>query len=511
MYILAIDVGTESLRAGLVDTQGRIAAEVAFAYPTHYPHPQWAEQDPEIWWLAAKSAVPACLHKAGVSASQVAAIGLDAFASTMVVADQDGKPLRPAILWMDARASLEARQIEATADPVLRYGGGQESVEWMLPRILWLKRHEPDLFARADRIVEALDWFTYRLTGRWTLSMNPITDLWHYVPSRGGWPHSLLQAIGLDDLPTKWPSQILYIGDRAGELSEAAASALGLQAGTPVACGGVDAHMGFLGLNALGHGQLGLIIGSSTVQLVLTDRPIFDPGFWGPLEDSLLKDSWLIECGQVSTGSVLRWFVTNLASPGLIEQAEARGLTLYAYMDDLADAIPPGSGGLIAHDYWQGNRTPIRDPLARGTLVGLTLWHTPAHIYRALLEASAYGNRHIVDTLEQAGIVITEIIASGGGARSDVWLQMHADICNRPIIRSSSDNACLVGSAIAGAVCSGIYPDIRQAADRMARAVKRFEPDPVRYQAYDPFYAVYRELYPAMRESLHRLAALGGA
>jgi FGGY-family pentulose kinase len=511
MYILAIDVGTESLRAGLVDLQGRIAAEATSSYPTLYPHPQWAEQDPRDWWSAAMEAVPACLRQAGIAPDQVLAIGLDAFASTMVVCDRDGLPLRPAVLWMDARANLEAEQIEATRDPVLQFGGGQESVEWMLPRILWLKKHEPELYTAAERIVEALDWITFRLTDRWVLSMNQITDLWHYVPSRGGWPTSLLQAVGLSDANDKWPSDILYVGDRAGSLSPAAAEALGLQPGIPVACGGIDAHMGLLGLNALGRGQLALIIGSSTVQLTLIEAPVFHPGFWGPFEDSILRGTWLIECGQVSTGSILRWFVDNMTPPGLIEQARAHDMSVYAYMDHLAEAVPPGSGGLIAHDYWQGNRTPIRDPLARGTLTGLTLYHTPAHVYRAFLESAAYGNRHIIDTLDQAGIEIREVVVSGGGAKSDVWMQMHADVCNRPFLRTSGENACLVGSAVAGAVCQGAYSDIRAAADHMSRVVARFDPDPDRHNAYAPYYELYRELYPAIRPLLHRLASLSAS
>ena len=198
-------------------------------------------------------------------------------------------------------------------------------------------------------------------------------------------------------------------------------------------------------------------------------------------------------------------------APGkVLDAAQAQGVSPYAYLDGLADSLEPGAGGLIALDYWLGNRTPIRDPLARGALVGLTLYHTPAHIYRAFLEAAAYGNYHIVETYREAGVEVSEIVASGGGARSEVWIQMHADVCNCPILLASSADAMLVGSAIAGAVCAGVYPDIPQAAAQMVSTVRRFEPDPSRHAAYLASYRDYRELYPGIRPILHRLSARGG-
>ncbi len=301
MLLLSIDIGTESLRAGLITPHGKVLATAHQSYPTRFLQPQWAEQDPDDWWRAARSAVPACLARAGVAPRDVSAIGLDAFASTLVVTDAQGRPLRPAILWMDTRATAEAEAIEQTGDPVLRYGGGRESVEWMLPRLLWLQRHEPAVFSSARWLVEALDWFTYQLTGEWTLSLCQLTDLWHYVPSLGGWPSSLLSAVGLEQAQTRWPERIMGIGDRAGTLTPTAAHALGLAAGIPVAVGGIDAHVGLLGLDALRAGQLGLILGSSSVQLTLTDRPVFDPAFWGPFEDTILRGCWLLEqapCGR---------------------------------------------------------------------------------------------------------------------------------------------------------------------------------------------------------------------
>jgi ribulokinase len=507
LLLLAIDIGTESLRAGLLEPDGRLVSTARQTYATRYPRPKWAEQDPEAWWGAAKAAVRECLAAAGAVPREVEAIGLDAFASTMVVADADGRPLRPAILWMDSRATEEAEAIESTEDPVLRFGGGQESVEWMLPRQLWLKRHEPDVFSSARWIVEALDWFTFKLTGQWSMSLCQLTDLWHYVPSLGGWPTSLLAAVDLIEARSKWPERILAISERAGSLSTAAAEHLGLREGIPVACGGIDAHIGLLGLDALQPGQLGLILGSSSVQLTLIDRPVFDPAFWGPFEDTILRGRWLLEMGQVSTGSILSWYKDNMAPASVQAAAAAKAVSVYAYLDELADRLRPGSGGLVALDYWQGNRTPLRDPLARGALVGLTLYHTPAHVYRALLEAAAFGHRHILESLDKAGVPIREVRASGGGAQSPMWLQMHADVANTPVTITSSPDACLVGCAVAAAVCLGIYADLQVAAASMVRPVRTYEPDPGRRVAYAEPYALYRELYPAVRPTFERIAA----
>jgi ribulose kinase len=275
-----------------------------------------------------------------------------------------------------------------------------------------------------------------------------------------------------------------------------------------VAAGGVDAHVGVLGLDALRPGQLGLILGSSSVQITLTEKPVFDPAFWGPFEDTILPGRWLLEMGQVSTGSLLRWFKDNLASPELHDDAARAGRTLYAHLDALVERIPPGSGGLTALDYWQGNRTPIRDPRARGALVGLTLYHTPAHVFRALMEAAAFGNRHILETLAAAGVPIREVRAAGGGAGSDVWLQMHADAAGVLVSVTSSEDAALVGGAIAAAACAGEHASLESAAGAMVRPVRTFIPDPARHAAYAEPYQLYRDLYPALRPIFPRFVGL---
>ena len=247
-FVLGLDVGTQSLRAALFDLQGRSVAFGVAPIDTTFPRPTWAEQDPAQWWSAARAAVQKAVAQAGAAPEQVAAIGLDCTACTVLACDLAGNPLRPALLWMDQRSFREAETISATGHPVLRYVSGRVSPEWMLPKALWLKNHEPETYRRAGRIVECTDWMMYRLTGQWTLSLNHVAVKWNYARPDGGWPLALMTAVGLGDLPDKWPDRIVPLGKGDSRLDAAAALDLGLNAGTPVAQGRIDAYLGMLGL-----------------------------------------------------------------------------------------------------------------------------------------------------------------------------------------------------------------------------------------------------------------------
>ena len=229
--------------------------------------PPGPSKSPAQWWTAAASAVRAALASAGATGEQVVGIGLDCTACTVVACDASGTPLRPALLWMDQRAFAEAEAISATGDPVLRYVSGRVSPEWMLPKALWLKRHEPEIFERAARIVECTDWMMHELTGEWTLSLNHVAVKWNYARPDGGWPRGLMAAVGLDDLLGEVAGDDRAAGRGDGRLSARAAADLGLKAGTPVAQGGIDAYLGMLGMGATGDGDVAVIVGSSTCHL----------------------------------------------------------------------------------------------------------------------------------------------------------------------------------------------------------------------------------------------------
>ncbi len=311
--LLGLDVGTQSLRAALVNRCGRAVAYGVAPIETAYPRPTWAEQDPESWWTAARSAVRSALDAAGAGPDDVAAIGLDCTACTVVACDDAGTPLCPALLWMDQRSFREAEDISAMGDPVLRYVSGRVSPEWMLPKALWLKRNKPELYRSAARVVEGTDWMMHRLTGQWTLSLNHVAVKWNYARPDGGWPLGLLGAVGLDDLVAKWPERIVPLGRGDGRLGRPAAEDLGLPPDIPVAQGGIDAYLGMLGLGATKDGDVAVIVGSSTCHLAQSREGVFGSGAGGCYPDATVEGLYTLEAGQTATGSILDWYRRHFA------------------------------------------------------------------------------------------------------------------------------------------------------------------------------------------------------
>jgi FGGY-family pentulose kinase len=499
---LGLDVGTQSLRAALFDVAGSCRAFATAPLATTHPHPGWAEQDARAWWDAARAAVPAALAKAGCRPEEVAGIGLDCTACTVIPCALDGTPLRPALLWMDQRSFREAAEISATGDPILRYVSGVVSPEWMLPKALWLKRHEPEVYGRTARLVECTDYFMYRLTGEWTLSLNHVAVKWNHARPDGGWSRALLEAVGLDDLPGKWPERIVPLGGGTGILSAAAAEQLGLRPGTPVAQGGIDAYLGMLGLGAVGAGDLAMIMGSSTCHLAMSAEPLLGSGMLGCYPDAVVEGLYTLEGGQTATGSILNWYREHFAGH---EEAEARrlGRNVYEVLDARAAAVPAGSEGLVCVDYWQGNRCPRKDPRGRGVFWGLTLAHGPGHLFRSIYEGTALGTRHILDDLGEHGFALRRLFAGGGGARSRLWLQIHADVLGRPIHLPRDVEACALGSALVAAVHTGHFPSFDEAARGMVRIAEVIEPRRENRGVYDELYHKYRETYPALRGLMH--------
>ena len=504
-YVVGIDCGTQSLRTGIFDLSGKPVVYAVREYPIDFPKVGWAEQQPADWWNAAKDTIGECLGRAHIKPGDISAVSLDGTACTVVAAKQDGMPLRPGILWMDVRAHHQAERVTATADPALKYAGGKESPEWMIPKCLWLKENEPQVYEQADRIAEVTDWLMFRLTGRWTASLNVVTCKWNYATPEGGWPQGLLKALGMTEILEKWPQDVLALGERAGELSKTAADELGLPAGIPVAEGGIDAYTGMLGMATVRPGRMAIVMGSSTCHMGLSDHGIFGSGVWGPYPDALIRGTWVLEGGQTATGSIVKWFRDNFAGA---EQAQAkqRGMDTFQLLDEKAAGVAPGSEGLVLLDYFQGNRTPIRDPLVRGALWGLGLKHTSAHVFRAILEGTAYGTRHILEDLAAHGFKVAELYATGGGAKSRLWLQIHADVCGLPIYLAEVGEATTLGSAISAAVGAGHYSSLAEASENMVTITDEIEPDPSRREAYDFYYARFVETYPALASLMHQVS-----
>lgn len=505
-YLIGIDLGTESARAGVFDLDGRCVAAEAKPYGLEHPHPGWAEQDPDEWWAALVGAVTGAMSASGVGGDAIAGVSVDATTCTVAALDDSGRHLRPAIMWMDVRASDQARRIGDSEHPARKYnGGGPVSAEWLPSKLLWLKEREPDTYRKARFLVDAPDWATYRLTGRMTANINTAAVRGYHDRDNGGWPVSLYQEIGLEDVFDKLPSEVLDLGAPVEGLSRAAASELGLRAGTPVAQGGGDAWVGQIGLGVVTPGRMALITGSSHVLIGQSDQPVSGEGFFGAFTDAVIPGQYTVEGGQVSTGSVLKWFKDNYC-PGVEEEAERRGVSPYDLLNEQAASLAPGSEGLIVNEYWQGNRTPYTDPLARGIIWGLSLHHTPAHVYRAIQEGVCYGTAHILRAMRAAGVEVGRMVAAGGFTNSPHIMQMHADVSGVPITLTEVGDAVILGDAILAAVGAGLFPTVAEAVDAMVHDAETIEPDPAVHDSYQFFVDAYAETYPAMRDLIHRVS-----
>ena len=504
-YVLGLDVGTQSLRAAIIDSQGQCRAYGVGEFHTSHPHPGWAEQDAAAWWRAAASACKHALDEAGLSGADIRAIGLDATACTVIPSRGDGTPLRACLLWMDQRAFRESAEINATGHPALRYVSGTVSPEWMLPKALWLKRNETELYNRTERLVECTDWFMYKLTGQWTGSLNNVTVKWNYAKPDGGWDDELLRIVGLEDVRQKWPEQVVTLGQGDGTLTPEAGRHLGLEEGTPVAQGGIDAYLGMLGLGAVKPGDLALIMGSSTCHIALSRDPVLGSGLAGCYPEAVSPGLWVLEGGQTATGSIVNWYRQHFAGNEEAEAGQA-GRNVYEILDAKAAEVPPGCDGLVCLDYWQGNRCPIKDPRARGAIWGLSLSHGPGHVFRAIYEGTAFGTRHILEDAAQHGFEVGRIFAGGGGAKSRLWLQIHADVCQMPIYLTRETESCALGSAMTAAVRCGLYASLEEAAEKMVTVDTVIEPSLEQRDVYNDRFQEYLATYEQLKQLMHEMA-----
>lgn len=505
-YLLGIDFGTESCRAGLFDPAGRLVAAEVTTYELDHPRPGWAEQDPDEWWSALVESVGKVLRAADVSGDAIAGISADATTCTVVALDEAKRHLRPAIMWMDVRAADQARRIGECDHPARKYnGGGPVSAEWLPSKLLWLKERESDTYRSAKYLVDAPDWATLRLTGRVTANVNTAAVRGYHDRDSEGWPVSFYEQVGLDDVFEKLAPEVLDLGTPVEGLSDEAASELGLSAGTPVMQGGGDAWVGQVGLGAVRPGQMGLITGSSHVLTGQTDEPISGEGFFGAFTDAVVPGQYTVEGGQVSTGSVLKWFTDKFCADA-VREAEQRGIAAYDVLNERVASISPGCDGLIVNEYWQGNRTPYTDPLARGIVWGLSLHHTPEHVYKAIQEGVCYGTAHILRAMRSAGVEVESLVAAGGFTKSRQLMQMHADVSGLPISLTEVGDAVLLGGAILAAVGAGVHDSLDDAVQAMVHETDTIDPDPELHERYAFFVDAYAEAYPAMRPLIHRVA-----
>lgn len=502
-HVLSFDFGTGGVRAGVYDTEARtMRAQAEAPYATRFPRAGWAEQDPASWSAALRLAGRAALERAGVT--EVAAVCCGTTASTVAICRRDGTPLAPAILWMDCRAEAEARETARLNHPVMRFCGGSDAVEWLVPKAMWLKRHQPDLWGRAEVICEALDYVNHDLTGEWVASRMNAACKWNYDSAAGCYHPEVHAAFGIADLAERLPGRVIPVGGQIAPMRAAMAADLGLRNRPMVAQGGIDAHIGMLGADIVQPGGMLFIGGTSVVQLTQLGAEGDVSGFWGPYPNALTDGHWLVECGQVSAGSVLNWLADTIF--GLDGAGHA------ALIAEVA-ATPARAEGLLALDYWMGNRTPYRDGALRGALMGLTLGHGRADIYASVVDAVALGSANVLACLADRGVTIDRVVMAGGIVKNAAWLQATVDALARPVQVAREDNLSLVGAAVAAASAVGLFASLAEAARACAAPTREVQPNPDRAAWFARSLPLYREATAALTPVLHSLAQrqTGGA
>jgi L-ribulokinase len=524
-HVIGIDFGTLSARAVVV----RAADGAELGSAVHeFAHgvidralpgtreelpPDWALQHPDDWLDALRFAVPAAVRESGVSPTDIVGIATDFTASTPLPALRDGTPLcsvpelagRPHAypkLWKHHAAQPEADRVNAVAaergEPWLARYGGKISSEWAVAKALQVLDEDPEVYARAERWIEAADWIVWQLCGAET--RNACTAGYKAIHQDGRYPSGeYLHA--LDErfegfVEDKLAGPLLPLGDRAGGLTARASGWTGLPEGIAVAVGNVDAHVTAPAARAIEPGVMLAVMGTSTCHIMNGETLAEVPGMCGVVDGGVVPGLWGYEAGQSGVGDIFAWFVEHGVPPAYHDEARRRGLDLHAHLSELAGRQRIGEHGLVALDWHNGNRSTLVDHELSGLIVGLSLATRPEHVYRALLEATAFGTRKIIEAFEGAGLAVRELVAAGGLIRNPVLMQIYADVCRRGIDLIDSEQGPALGAAMHAAVAAGVHPDIRAAAAAMGKVRRAvYEPDEARADAYDELYRHYSQLY----------------
>ena len=530
-YSVGIDFGTESARTVMVDlSNGEEVATTVFSYvdgviDEKLPgtdirlEPDWALQNPADYVRAVEVTIPRVLAESGVDGDDVIGIGIDFTSCTMLPTKVDGTPLcglpeyhsNPHAwvkLWKHHAAQPEADHLNAVArelgEPWLSRYGGKISSEWFFPKVLQILRDAPELYDAADRLIEGADWIVWQLTGVET--RNACTAGYKAIwEKRTGFPRpdffAALHPRLRDVVAEKMSDRLWMLGARAGGLTAKMAAATGLREGTAVAVANVDAHVSVPAATVTEPGRMVMIMGTSICHMVLGTQQRIVPGMCGVVEDGIVPGLFGYEAGQSCVGDHFAWFVTNCVPADYQHDAERRGINLHQLLEEKAAALRPGESGLLALDWWNGNRSVLVDVDLTGLLIGATLATKPEEIYRALIEATAYGTRMIVETFEQSGVAVKELVAAGGlPERNKLLMQIYADVTGREIKLAGTPQAGALGSAMHGAVAAGSgaggYDDIRQATARMAHLKdESYVPKAENGRVYDELYAEYVTLH----------------
>ncbi len=506
-YLLGVDIGTTGSKGVITNLRGKVLAYRFVEHGVATPKPGWCEQDADaVWWGDLALITRDLVASSGVDPSTIAAVGISAHCPDMLPLDAEGRPLRAGMLYSDNRASQEIRDITTLlgAERIAAVSGRPLTPDSVGAKIVWLREHEPRLFERTRWIHSACGYLVFRLTGEHVLDYATASPRFSpmYNVHTMAWDSAICAEVGIDPqlLPRlQWGTEI------AGELTAQAARETGLAEGTPVITGACDALAEAVGSSAVGDGEASLLYGTTMVMFAMCKATT--AGNKALLGPAAMPGVSRVVIGMSASGALTRWFRDNL---GQVErEAEAKlGIDAYQLLSEGATGVPAGSEGLVVLPYFAGERSPIYDAQARGLILGLTLSHTRCHIYRALLEGTAYGLRHGLEGLLEAGIELRRIVATGGGTRGKLWPQIVSDVIGYDQEIVASPYGAPLGDAFLAGFGAGIFSDLSPLQQDWVQTTSVMKANPRAKALYDRYYRVYHGLYETLRSDMHELVNL---
>ena len=503
-YVIGADVGSQGMKTVLLDASGAVVASAYAAYDPHYPAPNWAEEDPADWESALTTTVRQVIQESGVKPTEVVALALGSQVDGLVCVGERGEVLRPAIIWLDRRATAQCNALEQYISPIdlFHLTGANLDSSHVAPKMLWVRDHEPAIFGGSRYLLLPGSYMAFRLTGEAAVDYSNASSTLLLDVRQKTWSQHMLNLTGLDEQRLGRVSGATSV---LGPLTKEAAERLGLTTRTLVAIGSGDEHAACVGAGVTSSSIVCDINGTAEPVCAVAHQPAFDEG--GLLETHCHADpdAWLIENPGFVSGGSYRWFLDALAPH---ERAEAlrRGISPYDLLNAEAEQTPVAAEGLIFLPCLSGAMTPTWNADARGVFFGLSLAHGRGHIVRAILEGTAYGLRDNVDRMAEIGLGPQEIRAVGGGARGRLWLQIKADITGKLVSVPHELETTALGAAMLAAVAGGLFANLQEAATAAVGVVTYVEPNPMHRRAYDDAYALYRDVYDALLEPFRKAA-----
>jgi xylulokinase len=496
-YLIGVDVGTTGAKTILVDEDGTLVASALAEYPLSTPRPKWSEQNPEDWVQGTIATIRSVLSDSGVSPADVKGLGFSGQMHGLVLLDESHAVLRPAILWNDVRTTDQCHEItetvgrrtlvEETCNPALE--------GFTAPKVLWVREHEPEVYERARHILLPKDYVRFRLTGDLAMEVSDAAGTLLFNVRERRWSKTVLDAL---QIPTEWMPPACESVDVCGKVTAGIAEETGLVEGTPIVGGGADNACSAVGTGIVSEGLVSASLGTSGVVLAHTDTPLVDPDLRAHTFCHAVPDRWYTMGVMLSAAGAFRWFRDALGAEE-IARAEAEGVDPYELLTQRAEQAPVGSEGCIFLPYLAGERTPHADANARGVYFGLSLRHGKNEITRATMEGITYGMRDSLEIIRDLGVDVTHITATGGGARSEFWRQMQADIYDATVTTINQAEGPALGAAILAGVGTGVYDSCESATDALIAPTTENRPAMENVPIYDEYYGVYRDLYHALK------------